>query len=170
MNLYVLMYDDCALFEGILSCYFLKNKYNIVMVGIDKTEVKVFEGMKIKCDKLIEEILIEEDDVVVIPGGNIEPLKNLKSLRNFLNTCYSKKCILGAICAGVDLLIEHNIINREDIKKYSINNVEIGDKFVFAKPNEYVDFALSLGTICDIYKDKNDFQETIRFFKEFKEC
>ncbi|WP_175406469.1 hypothetical protein [Bacillus sp. FJAT-27264] len=39
---------------------------------------------------------------------------------------------------------------------------------VTALPNGYVDFALELGKLMNIYKDKADYQETIEFFKYFK--
>ena len=170
MNLYVFIYDGCALFEVILACYFLKNKYNINMISINKDLVQVFEGMTIKCDEFINKVEINENDVVIIPGGNIEILKDEELLKEFLELCISKNCKIGAICAGVNLLIENNIISTEDKEKYSINNIKNGDRYVLAKANEYVDFSLSLGIICDIYKDVDDFEETIRFFKQFKEC
>lgn len=46
--------------------------------------------------------------------------------------------------------------------------VSIDGNVVTAKPNGYVDFALELGKMMDIYDDDADYQETVDFFKYFK--
>ncbi|WP_164917251.1 DJ-1/PfpI family protein [Clostridium sp. JN-9] len=170
MNVYVLMYDECALFEIILGCYFLKAKYNIITVGIDAEEIRSFEGIKVKCDTLMQNVSSSKGDVVVIPGGNINLINNKSLLRDFLCKSNLSECLFGAICSGVDILKENSLITSNDIDKYSISNVKLGNRFVLAKPNEYVDFALSLGIITNIYESQNDFDETVNFFKLFKEC
>jgi hypothetical protein len=48
-----------------------------------------------------------------------------------------------------------------------INVIRDGN-ILTAKPNGYVDFALELGRMMDIYQDEADLQETIDFFKYFK--
>ena len=170
MNVYILMYDECALYEVILACYFLKTKYNITTVGIDRNEVKVFEGINVKCDKGINDIKIFKDDIVIIPGGDINLITNKLLLKKVLFEANKVEAMFGAICAGVDISKESGLIDSNDVKRYSVDSVKLGDRFIFAKPNEYVDFAIGLGTVANIYRDKDDFNETVSFFKYFNRC
>lgn len=149
---------------------FLKTKYNIVTVTIDEEEIMGFEGLKIKCDKSIKDVEASKDDVIVITGGDIGKIENKDLLKEFLKSADKVNAKFGAICAGVNILLGNKIISEEDINKYSVSKTKFGDRFVLAKPNEYVDFAIGLGTIADIYTSKEDFEETITFFKHFKHC
>lgn len=45
----------------------------------------------------------------------------------------------------------------------------IEGNLITAKANKYVDFAIELGKVMDIYRDKEDLEETIQYFKLFKE-
>ena len=47
-------------------------------------------------------------------------------------------------------------------------SVVVDGKIVTANPEGYVDFALALGQVMDIYKDEGDYQKTIDFFKYHK--
>ena len=91
-------------------------------------------------------------------------------LKKVLFEANKVEAMFGAICAGVDILKESGLIDSNDVKRYSVDSVKLGDRFIFAKPNEYVDFAIGLGTIANIYRDKDDFNETVSFFKYFNRC
>ena len=166
MNVYILLYNECALYEVILASYFLKTKYNIITLGVDSEEVLVFEGFTVKCDKLIQAVESHKDDIVIVPGGNINLIKNITLLHNFLIQSNQAGTTFGAICSGVNLLKQTNLI--EDMNQYSLKTTKLGDRFILAKPNEYVDFALALGIVGNIYADAADFNERVEFFKFFK--
>ena len=169
MNVYVLLYKECVLYEIILSCYFLKTKYNIITVAIDEEEISGYEGLRIKCDRKLEDVKLLENDMVIVTGGDRNLIKNKNLLKDFLQSADELNVKIGAICSGVNVLLENEIIKEDDISKYSVNTTsKAADRFVLAKPNEYVDFAIRLGIIADIYIDKADYEETIDFFKYFK--
>lgn len=46
-------------------------------------------------------------------------------------------------------------------------NVVVDDNVVTAKASGYVDFALEIGKVMDIYENEEDLEETIRYFKHF---
>lgn len=163
MNVYILLYNECALYEVILASYFLKTKYNVITLGIDSDEVVVFEGFTVKCDKFIQSVETQKGDIVIIPGGNINSIQNITLLHSFLIKSNQASVTFGAICSGVNLLKQMNLI--EDMNQYPLQTVKFGDRFVLAQPNEYVDFALALGIVGNIYVDEADFNETVDFFK-----
>lgn len=49
------------------------------------------------------------------------------------------------------------------------SNVVRDGNIITAKPNGYVDFAIEIGRALDIYEDEDDLNETIEFFRHFRD-
>jgi len=91
----------------------------------------------------------------------------------------NKNKVLAAICAGPVHLAKAGVLNglkyttsinvNEYFQKenYRDENVVIDNKVITAEPEGYVDFAIEIGKLMNIYKDDQDLEETINFFKYF---
>lgn len=182
MKTFILVYDSFAHFEVILSALFLKEKSEIITVGINKNIVTSTEGFRVMPHITINEVVNDEVDVFIIPGGEPEKLYKCDELYSLISDLHKLNKVIGAVCAGPIHLAKANILKGkrfttslntngvEEFKgaEYVDQNVVIDGNIITAKASGYVDFAIEIGKIMNIYKDEDDLTETIDFFKFFK--
>jgi len=166
MTAYIMCYNSFALFETILISYFFNAKKETKMIGIDKKVISS-EGITINTDNLLNEIQLMSDDVLVIPGGNINNLLGRESVSDFVRYAFNKGIIIGCICSGRDYISNLNLQINLNINKIDIHTVcEIGN-VIMAPPEFYLKFALKLAKKADIFDDELDYKETVDFFKGY---
>ncbi len=164
MNTYIFLYNESSLFEVIFVAYFMKTVGNVFIVTDNNTEqINVNEGIRIISDISIDEINLEQVDVFIVCGGETENIKDISKLYEFIRKCNKKNKILGGICAGSKLIL--NALGEKGNITFTkcINN-----NIVLSPGNEFVDFALNIGKLANIYTDEADYQETIKYFKNFE--
>lgn len=166
MKHYIFIFKECALFEVVLLANFLSSQNEqVVIVGEEET-VKAHEGFKIQVDMLLKDIDKETIKSFTITGGNPSSLVDKVSLKSLLLKLQNNSDVLiGAICGGVYIIselleIDFNKINRPDVFLY--------ENILLSPPNKYVDFAIQMLKEMNLYKNEEDYLETVRFFKEFK--
>lgn len=83
----------------------------------------------------------------------------------FSGSAKERNVIIGGICAGVDILDESGILSN--IQSTHSTDVDcIGDRnIVTSRANGYVDFAIEMGKMLELFEDEQDLQETISFWK-----
>ncbi|MEX6015308.1 DJ-1/PfpI family protein [Mammaliicoccus sciuri] len=162
----IFIFKDCALFEVMLLANFLKSQgEEVVIVGEEKI-VTVHEGFNIQTDLLLDDVNIDNVKSFTITGGNPNNLKNKSDLGKIISRLYKNDDkIIGGICGGVYIIGE--LLNIDNNR---INTLEVTiiDNLVVSPPNKYVDFAIKMLEVMNLYNDDEDYQETVRFFKEFK--
>lgn len=184
MSTYVLIYNGFAQFEIIFTCLFMKRKGEVIAVGIDENEVKSIEGFVIKPAKQLKDLVIDEIDLLVIPGGEAKNIYNNSYLDELLRALNKKKKVIAAICAAPVKLAMAGILDNKkftvdtpeltEYKEYFKNssyvneNVVVDKNIITAKPCGYIDFALETSKKMGIYEDDSQLQETIDFFKFYK--
>lgn len=182
MNAYIFVYDDFAQFEVILVALLMKSVGNIKTIGIKKELVTSHEGFKIMPDLTIDEIDYTDIDLLVLPGGNPEPLINNNELYNLIRNVNENKTIIAAICTGPLHLYMSGILadkkftaslNELEMEycsdcKIENENIVVEDNIITAKSNAYVDFAIEVGQLMNIYEDDYELIDTIYFFKYFQ--
>lgn len=182
MKIYTLIYDSFTQFEVVLANYFLKTKYEVLTVGLNDHHITSGEGFITKPHYTIMDLNISEIDLFIIPGGNPEFLVDNKELYDLLVTLVNNKIKVAAICSGVLHLANSGVLKGrkytttlpiENFKSFNKDNylddlVVTDHNIITAKANGYVDFALQLGRVMNIYKNEDDFKETVSFFREFK--
>lgn len=185
MATYVLIYDGFAQFEIIFTCLFMKKKGDIIPVGIDEKDVRSIEGFIIKPTQQIKNLDLDKVDLLVIPGGEAKNIYNNSFLDELLVRLNEKKKVIAAICAAPVKLAKAGILDGKkftvdkpelkEFKEYFKNsffvndNVVIDQNIITAKPCGYIDFALEISKKMGIYKDDLQLQETIDFFKFYKD-
>jgi len=181
MNIYVLVYESFTQFEVVLANYFLKTKGSIITVGIDDKPVVSSEGFITLPHKTINDVSADVIDLFLIPGGDPKTLLKNQVFSSFLNNIVCRDIKIGAICSGVLHLARSGALKNKkyttslsleeydsfDLNNFQDQNVVIDGNIITAKANGYVDFALKLGTIMDIYENDADYQETVDYFKNF---
>lgn len=181
MKTYILIYQEFAQFEVILTSYFMKTKGEIITVGLDDNKVTSHEGFITEPHITLEEVNSDEVDLFVIPGGDPDRIINNGVLIKLIKEINDKGKIVAAICAAPLTLAKAGILKDkkftttlpiEEFKEFGKRlfvdeNVVIDQNIITAKASGYVDFAIELGKIMDIYEDDNDLEETVRYFKYF---
>lgn len=163
MNTYIFLYPETSFFEVTLVAYFMKTKGNIYVVAEDEYRtICTNEGVKIQKDISLTQMKLESIDTFIICGGEIKNINNKQLLYEIINKCVEDKKIVAGICAGRNI-ISDAVGNLE----YSENTCVL-DNIILSPGNEYVDFALTVGRMADIFIDEEDYKETIDYFKYFK--
>lgn len=173
----IILYEDFASFEIVLTSYLLKTKYDIVTIG--NKNITSCEGLKFTTDYNLDELLSLDLEGLIIPGGNINNLDD-KILLKKVSSMVSENKLIAAICSGISILQKTNIfenykysyngaigsLTNIQLKNYEKNENIILDRNVLtAKPQSYIDFAIYAGKYLEIYENEKDLKETINFFK-----
>lgn len=182
MKTYVLIYEGFVQFEVILASYFMKTVGEIVTIGIDGSMVTSCEGYQTVPHTTFKEVQIDNIDLFIIPGGEPDKLMDNTELNDLLNRLNDKNIVISAICSAPIHLAKAGILKGRKYTTtlpvdefadfhggiYIDSNVVTDGNIVTAKACGYVDFAIELGKVMNIYSGEEDLQETISFFKEFK--
>lgn len=170
MNTYILIYDSFVQFEVMLAAYFMKTKGKVYTLGLQNNAVNSCEGFSINPAVLVEDVDLNNIDVLIIPGGEAEQIMKQEALLDLIRSLNSQGKVLGGICGGVSVLKTAGVLEDKNYvdNETGVSNVVVDGTIITAKPNGYVEFALEIGRIMNIYKDEADLQETIDFFKHFK--
>ncbi len=165
---YFIIYDECCFYEMVILSYFMNyTKQDMKFCTLNGKSIKCAEGFCVDSDHSIDEIDVTKARSIILPGGNIDNVKSEKLVK-LLQMAKSKDILIGAICAGVDVLDESGILQKvcsthtKDMDVVNDNNV------ITARANAYVDFAIEVAKELNLFEDENDLQETIDFWKFHK--
>ncbi|WP_414046318.1 DJ-1/PfpI family protein [Macrococcus equi] len=165
MNHYIFIFKECALFEVTLLTNFLSTQgENVTIVGDDE-KIRVHEGFTIIPDIQLNEVNIDNAKSFTITGGNPNNLLDKNLLKEVLLKLNRNETIIGGICGGVHIL---SVLLNIEFEKLNTTEVTQIDNLLVSPPNKYVDFAINMLAILDLYNDQEDYEETVRFYKEFK--
>lgn len=169
MKFHVLIYDGFVSFEVMLATYLLKTKGDMVTVGLSTDPVTSYEGFKMLPSVSISELSADDIQLLLIPGGDIQEIQSNTALNTLINRLDQRKAYIATICSASQLLNMERLSAEQKRQLTNSAGVTIEGNLIIAKANKYVDFAIELGKIMNIYRDKDDLEETIQYFKFFKE-
>lgn len=182
MKTYVMLYEGFVNFEIVLSMYLLKTATEIKTIALSEAPVKSAEGLTVTPDMTIFDVTLEEDDVLLIPGGDPTVLDGEEDFYDLIRQGDKANTLLAAICAAPTHLAKAGVLEdkeyttsmphgldtpfNEDL--YVRQNVVVDGHIVTAQPSGYAEFAITLGQLMDIYEDEDDFNETVSFFMDYE--
>lgn len=165
---YFLIFDDCCFYEIVILSYFMRfTNQDVKYCSVDGNGVRCMEGFRIVADSSIEDISKDNLSSFIIPGGDINNIRRDKVL-DLLRNIKRNGGVIAAICAGVDLLQEANILSDIHSTHSDDTDVAKDQKVITARANAYVDFAIEVAKELDLFEDEQDLQETIDFWKYHK--
>jgi protease I len=101
------------------------------IVSIDDGEIQGFDhfepAKKIKVDKTIEEISVDDYDALLIPGGvgNPDQLRGDENAVNFVREFYEAKKPMAAICHAPWVLVEAGIVRGIELTSWPTLQTDI---------------------------------------------
>lgn len=142
-------------------------KQDIEFCTSNGKSIKCAEGFCVNSDISIDEIDLANARSIILPGGNINNVKSEK-LINMLQIANHKRILIGAICAGVDVLDEAGILKHTRSTHGEDKDIVNDNNVITARANAYVDFAIEVAKSMDLFEDEVDLQETLDFWKFHK--
>lgn len=187
-RIFVFIYDEMADFEITFITHLLGADLGteIVTISYEDKLIRSKSGIIYKPSKLIKDVLKEDAEGLIIPGGwNGEIRPELMKLIQSIN---SKKNLLGAICAGPRFLAKAGVLDNvryttsivswteahmkrfmEDDpfprQNFVLDRVVRDGNIITAQGNAFVDFAIEVADwfgAFDDEEDKNGFIKAIK--------
>jgi protein deglycase len=156
----VIFYPDCIEFEAILAAQVLHGENLTIDVATpDGTDYLGPSGMALRATHCYADILPDEYQVVIIPGGNTSAVLDNETLVWILQTANQAGASFGAICAGPLLLARAGLLKgRRFTHGYGPNAsspywkggtfvdqpVVVDGNIVTAKAEAYIDFSIEV--------------------------
>ncbi|WP_077325048.1 DJ-1/PfpI family protein [Virgibacillus siamensis] len=138
-------------------------------------------NFRVKVDLLIEAVDPADFDILVIPGGEPEPLVAEDDLLNIIRAFDNEHKWIAAICGASTFLAAASILHDRkfstsvddepeyahyfDGKNLSEADVTVCENLITAEGNAYIEFAIAVGKELNIFEDREDELETVLFFK-----
>lgn len=163
-----LVYNNCCFYEIVILSYFMKfTGQEVVFCSVNGKEINCMEGYSVNVDMELKDVNIDDVKCLTITGGDISAINN-KAVHDFIKNLVDKGAIISAICAGVDVLDDAGILNG--IKSTHSEDADVSNdrNIITARANAYVDFAIEVAKMLDLFEDESDLQETIDFWKYHK--
>lgn len=175
------------LYEGYVDWEISLLSYILNVTGVEINTIGLndevtHKGMfKVKLDMNIGACNANDYDVLIIPGGEPEPFIKDERVLNLIREFDDQGKLISAICGGSAFLAAAGVLRK---RKYSTSidddlaykhyfneafksetDVTVCENLITAEGNAYVEFAVAVGKILEIFKDREDELETVLFFK-----
>jgi putative intracellular protease/amidase len=185
MNVCVLYYDGFCEFEVVLAVnQFRENAFSAAL------ENRVYiseERQKFLPDKTIQELNPDDIDLLIIPGGDPTQLYEKEELGEFILKLNEKNKIIAGICGGAELMAYYGLLDKkkangnsegfkiDEKNKAMYENINIVDEDVVIDGNcitsigkAFIEFAIEIGKVMNVYKDEEEIKSDYRWLKNIK--
>ncbi|MCA0173993.1 DJ-1/PfpI family protein [Bacillus sp. RAR_GA_16] len=158
--------------------------FSVTNVEIETTaltsEVTHSGNFTIKVNQTVDRCRVQDYDILILPGGDPEPLIHDKRLLSLIKEFDEQNKWIAAICGASTLLGASSVLrNREYSTSIELSefpaffrpelkskaDVTVCENLITAEGNGYVEFAVAVGKQLKLFQDREDELETMLFFK-----
>lgn len=162
MNIALFYYEGFVEFEIALALLLLRDE-KVLHFALEKKQYLSYEGQTMVPQYSISEVSPQEIDMLIIPGGDSQPLFKNHELKSWIEACVQNKGIIAGICGGAELLAGLGLLDgktctagtsgiRDDdpllhiFSKCNISNsvVEVDGQYITSQGQGYAEFASKL--------------------------
>ena len=154
--------QGCEELEAVTIIDLLRRaEIEVVTASLDEQPITASRGTKIIADTTLDQVLDQEFDMVVLPGGlpGADNLNNDERIHHVLKHTVSNNKPIGAICAAPKVLATANLLDNKKATAYpgvleslnltstTITNAVVqqdGNIFTSRGPGTAMDFALEI--------------------------
>lgn len=107
--------------EAVIPCDLLRRAgVETKFAGIGGTLIKGSNGITVQADCTVEEMLLAQTEMIVLPGGlgGVQSIKNCPSALEAVRALYADGKYIAAICAAPTILAELGITDGRDATCY----------------------------------------------------
>jgi len=188
MKAYVLYYDGFAEFEIVIACGNLAHKSDIIPIALENREY-ISEEKQIFIPKLtVDEVKPDDIDCLIIPGGNINTIKDNQTLKDLLHALDSKNKLIAGICGGAMLLGYLGLLKgkrfnygaagfelkEEEYSVYFSDAIRIHEDVVLdgniltAQGQAFIEFGIEIAQYLGIYENEQERERDYKWLKNIK--
>lgn len=181
---YVFLFNEFVEWEiaYLLPGLIHSGKADVVTFSLNGKEVTSSGNLHVRPDILINEIKINENAILILPGGNPWERKEITGMENLVKDFYDKGMAIGAICAATTYLAGLGVLdaiphtsNGLDYLKEMIPNYKgetfyqhqlavTAGKVITAAGTGALEFAKEFFLLTKVFSE----QETEEWYKIFK--
>ncbi|WP_409300829.1 DJ-1/PfpI family protein [Peribacillus sp. SCS-155] len=155
------IYEGFAEYEISAAISMLRDSHTVVTISVDKGAVVSEAGLTIIPDLTLNEAVLEDFELLIVPGGNLLPIENKPELYEWVRVFVSQSKAAAAICSGAYVLAragllegipytvsltknQRNFLGFFQEENYQYNSVVRYGNILTAQGHAYVDFAIEL--------------------------
>lgn len=175
-------YDQYADFEIAHTLFFLKKlgKAVIKTVSVNGKPVESLGGLKTKADISMHDVIIEEYDLLLLPGGDgITELIEVDKISTILKQAFCLEIPIASICGSAVLLAKAGIVKN---KKFTCNlstfnqnsalfndciytgaDIEVATGFITSKGTAFPEFTIETCKQVGLLKENDQADSVLRF-------
>ncbi|MBS4196311.1 DJ-1/PfpI family protein [Lederbergia citri] len=107
------IFEGYCEFEIAVAISMLRSTHDLYTFGLEKKAIKSEAGLTTLPDLTVNEIVINEYDVLIIPGGDLRPVVEFESnaLYEVTKQFVEARKITAAICSGVYVLAKAGVLS-----------------------------------------------------------
>jgi 4-methyl-5(b-hydroxyethyl)-thiazole monophosphate biosynthesis len=154
--------QGCEELEAVTVIDLLRRaEIEVITAGLDDAPIKCARGTVIIADKNIDEVIDDQFDLIVLPGGlpGADNLNDDSRIHQLITRLASEDKYVAAICAAPKVLLKNGILNNKNATAYpgalsaldtsqiNLNEeaIQIDGKVITSRgPGTAMDFALTL--------------------------
>jgi putative intracellular protease/amidase len=186
LKIALLYYDGFSEFEVVLVCLIFR-RYDLISIALENREYRSEECQRFCVDKVIQDVDIDSIDLLVIPGGEPDPLVANPELKSFVENLVAKNKKVAGICGGASLLAGLGVLKgrkctgmgsgkNPNIPSYryfsesifSDDHVVVDGNIITAQGQAYVEFAFELARQMGLSENEEEYQAGIKWFKNIR--
>ena len=138
-NVLVPLAQGCEELEAVTIIDLLRRaEINVVTASLDNEPIRASRGTVLIADKTLDEALLEDFDMVVLPGGlpGADHLNNDPRIQDFLKQMASSGKFTAAICAAPKVLATAGILSGKRATSYpgTLEKLELPDTSIVNNP------------------------------------
>ncbi len=187
MKIALFYYDGFAEFEIVLVGLLFHREHDIIAVALEDREYKSEECQRFCVDQVVADVDIDSIDLLVIPGGEPEPLVNNLELKSFVEGLVARNKKVAGICGGASLLAGLGVLEGKKctgltsgkdptVPEYQYfsesifldDHVVVDGNIITAQGRAYVEFAVELVRQMGLCETEEEYQAGLRYFKNIR--
>jgi putative intracellular protease/amidase len=180
-------YDGFAEFEIALVGLVFHREHDIISIALENREYRSEECQRFCVDQVIKDVDIDSIDLLVIPGGEPDPLVNNLELKSFVENLVARNKKVAGICGGASLLAGLGVLKGRkctgltsgkdpNIPSYQYfsesifldDHVVVDGNIITAQGQAYVEFAVELVRQMGLCETEEEYQAGLKWFKNIR--
>ena len=187
MKIALFYYDGFAEFEIVLVGLVFHREHDIISIALENREYRSEECQRFCVDQVIKDVDIDSIDLLVIPGGEPDPLVNNLELKSFVENLVARNKKVAGICGGASLLAGLGVLKGRkctgltsgkdpNIPSYRYfsesifldDHVVVDGNIITAQGQAYVEFAVELVRQMGLCETEEVYQAGLKWFKNIR--
>ncbi|MDX9953110.1 MAG: DJ-1/PfpI family protein [Anaerolineae bacterium] len=186
MNIALFYYDGFSEFEIVLVGLLFR-KLNLLAIAPENREYRSEEGQRFCVDQVLRDVDPDSLDLLVIPGGEPEPIVYNRELKSFVENLIAKQKKVAGICGGAAVLAGLGVLKGKQCTGLSSgknpnlpcyqyfsesvfldDHVVVDGNIITAQGQAYVEFAFELVRQMGLGGKEKQIQAGIKWFRNIR--